>query len=181
MTSKPFLLVTAIVFSASTAIAAPRDAKDLRIAYEVAQAVSQYAYFSIFDDVNVEVENGDVTLTGKVTMPYKRDEIVKRAAAVDSVKGVRNKITVLPASGWDDQLRYRVARAIYGNAGLAQYGLGAHPTIHIIVEHGRVTLTGVVNSEVDRMLARSLVDHLGALSVTNNLKTVAEIRDAEES
>ncbi len=181
MTGKPFLLLAALVFSASAAMAAPRDANDLRIAYDVAQAVNQYAYFSIFDDVNVEVEKGAVTLTGKVTMPYKRDEIVKRAAAVDSVRSVRNKITVLPASLWDDQVRYRAARAIYGNAGLANYGLGAHPSIHVIVERGRVTLTGVVNSNVDRMLARSLVDHLGALSVTNNLKTVAEIRDADES
>ena len=29
-----------------------------------------------------------------------------------------------------------------------------NPPIHIIVERGRVTLTGVVQSEVDRMLAR---------------------------
>ena len=29
----------------------------------------------------------------------------------------------------------------------------ANPPIHIIVEDGRVTLTGVVNSNVERMLA----------------------------
>ena len=32
----------------------------------------------------------------------------------------------------------------------------ANLPIHIIVENGRVTLTGVVNSNVERMLARSL-------------------------
>ena len=56
----------------------------------------------------------------------------------------------------------------------------ANPPIHIIVEHGRVTLTGVVQSEVDRMLARSLATQFGALSVTNDLKTDAEVRDALE-
>jgi hypothetical protein len=46
------------------------------------------------------------------------------------------------------------------------------------VEHGRVTLTGVVQSNVDRMLARSLATQFGALSVTNALKTDAEVGDA---
>ena len=56
----------------------------------------------------------------------------------------------------------------------------ANPPIHIIVENSRVTLTGVVNSEVERALARSLATQFGALSVTNNLKTDAEVREALE-
>jgi osmotically-inducible protein OsmY len=52
--------------------------------------------------------------------------------------------------------------------------------IHIVVERGRVTLTGVVQSDVDRMLARSLATEFGALSVTNDLKTDAEMRDILE-
>jgi osmotically-inducible protein OsmY len=55
-----------------------------------------------------------------------------------------------------------------------------NPPIHIIVEHGRVTLTGVVQSDVDRMLARSLATNFNAFSVTNNLKTDAEVRDQLE-
>ena len=45
------------------------------------------------------------------------------------------------------------------------------------VTDGVVTLTGVVQSEVDRMLARSLATQFGALSVTNALKTDAEVGD----
>ena len=52
----------------------------------------------------------------------------------------------------------------------------ANPPIHIIVERGHVTLTGVVNSNVDRMLARSLAIGFGELSVTNDLRTDAEMR-----
>ena len=51
-----------------------------------------------------------------------------------------------------------------------------NPPIHIIVERGRVTLTGVVQSEVDRMLARSLATSFNAFSVKNELKTDAEVR-----
>ena len=52
----------------------------------------------------------------------------------------------------------------------------ANPPIHIIVEHGRVKLTGVVNSNVERMLARSLATGLGELSVESELRTDAEMR-----
>jgi osmotically-inducible protein OsmY len=49
------------------------------------------------------------------------------------------------------------------------------------VEHSRVTLTGVVQSEVERMLARSIAtSQFGVMSVTNELKTDAEAKDALE-
>jgi osmotically-inducible protein OsmY len=44
------------------------------------------------------------------------------------------------------------------------------------VEHGRVTLEGVVNSEVDRMLARSIASNFLAFGVKNELKTEAEVK-----
>ena len=56
----------------------------------------------------------------------------------------------------------------------------ANPPIHVIVERGHVTLEGVVNSNVERMLARSLASQHLAFSVTNNLKTDAEMRTALE-
>jgi hypothetical protein len=38
------------------------------------------------------VDAGYVTLSGKVTMPFKASDIEKRVAKVDGVKGVRNTI-----------------------------------------------------------------------------------------
>jgi osmotically-inducible protein OsmY len=55
-----------------------------------------------------------------------------------------------------------------------------NPPIHIVVEHGRVTLTGVVQSEVDRALARSLASGRGEFTVTNELKTEQELRNQLE-
>jgi osmotically-inducible protein OsmY len=92
------------------------------------------------------------------------------------VKEVSNRIGVLPASSWDNELRYRIARAIYGNSNFWNYATMPNPPIHIIVERGRVTLTGVVQSDVDRMLARSLATNFDAFSVTNELKTDAEVK-----
>jgi hyperosmotically inducible protein len=93
---------------------------------------------------------------------------------------VVNTLEVLPVSQFDDELRIRIARAIYGNSNFWNYAIMPNPPIHIIVERGRVTLTGVVQSNVDRMLARSLATNFAAFSVTNNLKTDTEIREARE-
>ena len=177
-TSISFL--AALVLCAQSALAQPAaqptERKDLQLFNDVAKAVNRYDRFTIFDDVSAEVKDGVVTLTGKVTMPYKRDDLLKRVTKVDGVTAVIGKMDVLPVSQWDDQLRYRIARAIYGNANFWNYGASANPSIHIIVEHGRVTLSGVVQSEVDRMLARTLITQVGVMSVTNNLQTEAEAR-----
>ena len=165
---------------ASAGVAQAAERKDLAIAHEVAAAVNDYAQFTIFDDVSVRVDNGVVTLDGKVTMPYKRTDIEKIAARVDGVKETSNRIAVLPASKADDDLRFQLARSIYGNSNFWDYAATRNPPIHIIVDHGRVTLTGVVRSEVDRMLARSLATQFGVFSVTNNLKTDAELRHTSE-
>ena len=179
MLNKICASAAALILSASAAFANPSqttDRKDLQVLKDVAASVQRYTRFTIFDDVSASVKDGVVTLTGKVTMPFKHDEIAKRVAKIDGVTAVRDQIGVLPVSQFDDELRARVARSIYGNSNFWNYGIMPNPPIHIVVEHGRVTLTGVVQSEVDRMLARSLATQFGALSVTNALKTDAEMQ-----
>jgi len=165
----------AVVLSAATALAAQTIEQTL-LARTVASSIHTYTRFTIFDDVSVFVDDGTVTLRGKVTMPFKRDEIGKRVEAIDGVRALRNEIEVLPVSIGDETLRRKVARAIYGNPAFWRYAAMPNPPIHILVEHGRVTLTGVVPSEVDRALARSLATGQGELSVTCALRTDAEAR-----
>lgn len=167
-------IVALLVMFATSAFA--QDRRDVRLADDVARSITGYVRLTIFDDINATVENGMVVLAGKVTMPYKKDDLEKRIAKIDGVRNVRNEIGVLPVSQFDDELRYRVSRAIYGNPSFWNYAAMANPPIHIIVEGGHVTLAGVVNSNVERMLARSLATGLGELSVTNALKTDAEIK-----
>ncbi len=181
MLRKASALMFGLIVLGGTALAFEGDRKDQQVLNDISKTVNRYVYFSIFDDVTAQVKDGVVTLTGKVTMPFKRDDITRRVASVEGVRQVRDQIGVLPVSHFDDQLRYRIARSIYSNANFSNYGLGANPTIHIVVEHGRVTLTGVVNSEADRMLAQSIATHnFGVMSVSNQLKLPAEIREAAE-
>ena len=80
------LLLTANVTLAAQA--SESDRKDFQVAKDIAKTVQRYSHFTIFDDVSANVKDGMVTLTGKVTMPYKRDDIEKRIAKVDGVRGV---------------------------------------------------------------------------------------------
>ena len=180
MKTRVGLVVAALALAAHTAAAQSPARKDFQIFQDVSTAVNRYVYFTIFDDVSASVQNGEVTLTGKVTMPYKSTDLEKRVAKLTGVTQVVNQIAVLPVSQFDDELRLGIARAIYGNSNFWGYGSMVNPPIHIIVDHGRVTLTGVVGNEVDRMLARSLATQFGALSVTNALKTDAEMRELLE-
>jgi len=181
MCRKLLLLSAAVLLMGGVAFADVGDRKDLQVFNDISKTVNRYTQFTIFDDVDIMVKNGIVTLTGDVTMPHKREDIEKRVAQVDGVVQVRNRIKVLPASSSDDQLRYRIARAIYDNPNFWNYAIGPNPPIHIIVEHGRVTLTGVVNNDTDRVIARSLAHQFPAMSVKNNLKTNAEVRDLLET
>lgn len=170
---------TALALAVATAFssaALAQDRRDSRLAHEIGRTVRQYERFTIFDDVNGRVDGGIVTLEGRVTMPYKKSEIEQRVGRIDGIREMKSNIQVLPVSPFDEELRYRVARAIYGNPSFWNYAAMPKPPIHIIVENGRVTLTGVVNSDVDRAMARSLATGLGELSVKNELRTDAEMR-----
>jgi hyperosmotically inducible periplasmic protein len=174
------IITVAIALLIAVTPARAADKENLKVFRDVQRQVLSYPHFTIFDSVDAQVDHGTVTLTGKVTMPYKRDDIAKRVSSLPSVSKVNNNITVLPVSQFDDDLRLRIARAIYSNGNFRPYAFMVNPPIHVIVEHGRVTLQGVVNSEVDRMVARSIATNFLAFDVKNELKTEAEVKQELE-
>ena len=145
------LLSTVVLVLGLSVSAYANEQEDLQVFRDISKQVLRYSRFTIFDSVHAAVDEGVVTLTGKVTMPFKKTDIEHRVARVDGVREVRNQIEVLPVSINDDELRYRIARSIYGNSSFWNYAAMANPPIHVIVERGHVTLEGVVNSNVERM------------------------------
>jgi hyperosmotically inducible protein len=140
------------------------------LAQRAIAAVRDSAQFTIFDDIDVECDAGVITLSGRVTTPFKRQEIGGLVEKLDGVAGVRNRIQVLPDSPVDSQLRQQIARAIYDHPAFWRYASMSRPPIHIVVEHGRVTLIGSVGSESERTLAYTLAQVSTAAGVTNRLK-----------
>lgn len=168
------LLIAFVLCVAATASAQER--KDLQIFRDISDSVHRYTQFSIFDGIEASVTQGHVVLDGWVTMPFKKDDIERRVRGLAGVNSVDNRIQVLPVSQFDDELRFRIARAIYGNSAFWNYAAMANPPIHIVVNNGRVTLQGVVQSNVERQLARSLATGFGSFEVTNQLKTDEEVQ-----
>lgn len=165
-------LLTGVLLIAALALPsiARGEITDADLVERIIDVIQRYPRFTMFDDISLRVENRVVTLMGRVTMPIKKDEIGKRVAKIDGIRELVNDIKVLPVSPMDDELRLRIARAIYNHPSFWQYASMAVPPIHIIVEHGQVTLTGQVGTQLDRSLAYALAQVPGAFSVTNNLK-----------
>ena len=127
-------------------------------------------WYSVFDNLAFQVDLDKVTLIGQVTRPVLKSDAEAAVKRIEGVATVVNKIEVLPLSPMDDQLRRAEFRAIYREPGLQRYGLGAVPSIHIIVKNGHVTLEGVVDSEMDRNVANIRANQVpNVFSVKNNL------------
>ncbi len=168
------LSATLVAGLATPALAADRTNYDIHA--DVTRQVTRYVYFTIFDNVRAQVDDGVVTLTGKVTLPFKAKDLEDRVARVAGVTAVRNQLETLPVSQMDNRLRLGIARALYANAALQMYGWGANPSIHIVVDRGRVTLDGVVNSDADRVIAGMVARQFQTFGVTNDLRTTEEMR-----
>jgi hyperosmotically inducible periplasmic protein len=165
-----------VAFVLSAAAASAQERKDLQVFRDISNQVNRYTQFTIFDNITASVFQGEVVLEGWVTMPFKKNDIEKRVRAVAGVTAVDNKIQTLPVSQFDDELRFRIARAIYGNSAFWNYAAMANPPIHIVVNGGRVTLAGVVQSNVERQLARSLASGFASFEVKNELRTDEEVQ-----
>jgi hyperosmotically inducible periplasmic protein len=110
-------------------------------------------YGIAFNALGLNVQNGVVTVQGDVRDYPARDSALSIIETTPGVKDVVDNINVLPTSPMDDDIRLRVARAIYGNTALSRYAIDPAKPIRIIVENGHVTLYGVVDSQMDKQLA----------------------------
>jgi len=148
-----------------------RAENDRVLAERVADQVRRSSYFTVFDDVEIGVDNGVVTLTGYVTQPIKSEDLARRVSHVDGAQDFVNRLEVLPTSIGDDRLRNIIANAIYRDPSFSNYASQAVPPVHIIVRNSSVLLTGVVNSEVERRQAENIVRGIpGIIGVQNTLR-----------
>jgi hyperosmotically inducible protein len=141
-----------------------------QIAADITKSIQTYFYYDAFEWVAGTLSNGEVTLTGWTRQPWRKDDYEKRVTDIPGVQKVVNQIRVLPVSMFDERLRVRVARLIYSHPTLSRYGVGAHPSIHIIVENGRVMLEGNVDVKSAQTVAGMLAHQSMAFKITNDLQ-----------
>ena len=169
----------ALAQSGASADAPRGDNTRAQLIRNIQREVLDYPHYTVYDSVKVQVDGDTVTLLGKVTMPFKKDDLGERVAKVRGVKTLNNQLEVLPASKSDDVLRVGIANAIYSHPSFDRF-TGPDRPIHVIVERGRVTLEGFVNTEADRLAALSIARSFGSFAVTDELKTQAQVRAEQQ-
>jgi osmotically-inducible protein OsmY len=173
----------------------------LRIAKEVRKQIVTLPQYGVFDYIHFAIKGTNtVVLRGKASRPTLKSGAESVVSKIESVQSVDNQIEVLPVSSNDDRIRAAVYASIYrypalqrytanrggprGNPSVARAAGGitndppiGYHAIHIIVENGNVTLTGVVDSESDLAIAGMRANGVpGVFSVDNDLQVASKAK-----
>ena len=152
------------------------DHMSMPVADEVRHQLLMLSNYGVFDWLECEI-NSDRTavLRGQVTRPTLKSDAEYALRKIEAIPDVKNEIEILPISPTDDQIRVAVYRSIFKYEGaLFKYATQVNSPIHIIVNKGKVTLKGVVDSEQDSQLAYMAANGIsGVFEVKNELRVVA--------
>ena len=127
-------------------------------------------YDSAFNYFTLSVKDGVVTLGGQTYDDVGRDSALALVQRTEGVKDIVNAVKVSPVSMFDDNIRLRAVRAIYGASPLNKYAIDPARPIRIIVDNGHISLYGTVINDMDKQIAGMRANQVfGAFSVQNNL------------
>jgi osmotically-inducible protein OsmY len=149
------------------------ETTDQQLADKIAKqlAYDRVGYGNAFNAIEASVNNGVVTLSGHALGPVAKQSALNLASHTPGVTNVVDKIQVDPPSPMDDELRVRVARAVYGYPTLNKYAINPANPIRITVVNGHVILSGVVDNKSDKDVAGIQANTVpGVFSVVNNLQ-----------
>jgi hyperosmotically inducible protein len=173
----------------------------MRIVREVRHKLLNLPDYDVFDSLSFGIQGRTIILNGYASRPILKSDAQNAVQGIPGVASVDNQIKVLPDSPNDDRIRIGVYRRIYSQPQLRRYtgspvGFGRFPSvaleaggitqdpplgyhaIHIIVDNGHVTLTGVVDNESDAAVASIQANSTpGAFSVDNDLQVAGHNRN----
>jgi len=166
-----FLIVIFLVPGWAQKTPQPSPKFTQRVQKQITHEILMLPYYDEFDVIGFKLDGYNVTLFGHVIHATLKSDAEHAIKKIEGVEKVNNQIEVLPPSPFDDRLRLQLFRAIYGYPALQRYGVGSNRPIHIIVDHGHVTLEGAVDNIGDRNIANIRANQVpGVFSVTNNLQ-----------
>lgn len=115
------------------------------------------------DQLEIEVENGQVTLSGQVSNRLDKTEAARQARGISGVSGVTNEIKVSSDTTADaGGLQERITRALERNSELRD------DEIQCKIENGTATLMGSVDSTYEKNKAESIVSGINGVSEVDN-------------
>lgn len=174
---RKYLLLAALAAGLFIGFAPETRAQNSKLDRQIRKEILTLPYYNVFDAIGYELSDGVVTLNGYVVRPTTKKDAGESIADLDGVRRVVNNIVVLPPSPSDDRIRQRVLQTLANRGGMYRYFMGTNPSIRIIVNRGRVSLEGYVDTRGDSNLAYVLTRGVsGTFGVTNNLKVLKDER-----
>jgi osmotically-inducible protein OsmY len=150
---------------------APSGLNDWQLTDKVLKRFEDNIFYSIFDWVGIDVNNGVATLTGWVRQPWDKRAYEHEIQKVAGITKIDNQIEIESGSIFDDEVRAQAARMIYGDSRFDPYASSGGAPIHIVVNNGSVFLEGVVARRDMRSWAENTVySNTKALRVVDDLK-----------
>jgi osmotically-inducible protein OsmY len=141
---------------------------------EIAQSIRHALEWNVFvphERIQSTVSDGLVTLAGTVDRWAQRDEAYRQVSKLSGVRGVVNKINVLPlAHPGPEKVRESIEQA------LARWAVHEAKHIIVTVRDGEVTLSGRAHSWQERQAIVESAAHAPGVSIVHNhLKIEREI------
>ncbi len=137
------------------------------IVKDVMNNIYNNTFYGIFDYVTASYNNGVLTLSGYVHLPWFINTFQKEAEKVPGILEIKNEIKKTFGPG---RIGIMAARYVYSDPAFQGYAFSVNPPIHIIVNNGSVLLFGKVNSEIESSMAANLIRFkTDAFDVINNL------------
>src|SRR4051812_8619115 len=138
-----------LLLAAGTAVAQGKNDS------EIQEHINKDLQSDKYKNVQANVQDGMVTLTGTVDKYSDREKIEHKAASIHHVNGVRDRIEVAGKRVSDDELRKELSDKLRYD----QYNLGYNifNNINLGVQDGYVVLTGQVRTDSDRENAEEIV------------------------
>lgn len=141
---------------------------------DVSRAIQRYPHYRIWDYLDGRINNGVVTIVGRVTPERdKAGELFERIAKVRGVQDVQMNVTPLSPSRADDRLRSAIGRRLFSSEHFQRFASMTNPPFHIIINNSVVTLVGYVQSQIEYIeMQRIVAQTQGVLRVDNQIQTL---------
>jgi osmotically-inducible protein OsmY len=127
------------------------------------------ANLGVFDQVLVEVKGGQVRLSGSVEQRQRGEIAAASVARLSGVLEVRNDIELQASAPEDVMLRRRIFERFYHGGGVRGSERPEWP-VRIVVNDGRVILTGELADSASREQLETMASSAGARFVETRLQ-----------
>jgi len=159
-TAKKITGVKAVVEKIAVKFNNDDEKSDSEIAIEVLNALKSNKNIP-FDRVQIEVEDGHVTLDGKLEWNHQKEAAQKAASNIDGIKVLTNNIKI-ETENTDDIEKAGIERAIERNWAMN------NQDVQVYVSGNKVTLNGIVHSFYQKEEAERMAWNAPGVWTVNN-------------